>query len=161
LNTAYLADMPAVYRIQKRQHLDSLLTGMGAQLYGGRWNPIGVPMVYTASTPELALLESLVHVEGTPLEDLPPLLLVELQIPDSILEIEENELPDGWQDKPVPPSVQSFLRPYLAHRTALAYSVPSVVMPWSRNILLDALHPLMQQVKTLRIEAFTYDPRLR
>ena len=63
--------MPAVYRIQKRQHLDSLLTGMGAQLYGGRWNPIGVPMVYTASTPELALLESLVHVEGTPLEDQP------------------------------------------------------------------------------------------
>jgi RES domain-containing protein len=121
--------MPTVYRIQKRQHLNSLLTGMGAQLYGGRWNPIGVPMVYTASTPELALLESLVHVEGTPLEDLPPLLLVELQIPDSLLEIEEKDLPIDWQDKPVPPLVQNFLLQHLTRRAALAYSVPSVVMP--------------------------------
>lgn len=152
--------MPAVYRIQKRQHLDGILTGLGAQLYGGRWNPVGVPLVYTSSTPELALLESLVHLEGTPWEDLPPLVLVELEIPDSIQEIDLPELPDEWPSHPVSPAVQHFLVPRLTSRTSLAYSVPSVIMPWSRNLLLDPLHPLIREVKTLRVEDFTYDQRL-
>ncbi|GAB3169462.1 RES family NAD+ phosphorylase [Telluribacter humicola] len=152
--------MPAVYRIQKRQHLEGILTGFGAQLYGGRWNPVGVPLVYTSSTPELALLESLVHLEGTPWEDLPPLVLVELEIPDSLDDIELHELPDDWQSQPVPPTVQHFLVPRLNSRASLAYSVPSVIMPWSRNLLLDPLHPLIHEVKTLRVEDFMYDQRL-
>jgi RES domain-containing protein len=152
--------MPLVYRIQKRQHLASILSGVGAQLYGGRWNPVGVPLVYTSSSPELALLESLVHTEGTPWADLPPLVLVELEIPDSVQPIETEDLPNHWQDYPVLPQVQQYLVPYLNQRRALAYSVPSVIVPWSKNLLIDPLHSQIEAVRTVRIEEFQYDKRL-
>src|SRR5258708_4316802 len=45
------------------------LTGEGARLHGGRWNAPGLPLVYTASTAALALLELRVPL------DLPPELL--------------------------------------------------------------------------------------
>lgn len=38
------------------------LDGEGASLYGGRWNSIGVPLVYTSEHLSLCLLEQLVHL---------------------------------------------------------------------------------------------------
>ena len=40
-------------------------------------------MVYMATTPELCFLEYMVHLEGTPLADLPPLILCEIDVPDN------------------------------------------------------------------------------
>jgi RES domain-containing protein len=39
------------------------LTGEGARLYGGRFNPPGIPAVYTSQSIALAVLEILVHVD--------------------------------------------------------------------------------------------------
>jgi len=39
------------------------LTGEGARLYGGRFNPPGIPAVYTSQSIALALLEILVHID--------------------------------------------------------------------------------------------------
>lgn len=36
-----------------------LLTGIGSQIYGGRWNPPGLATVYASLTPETAMAESL------------------------------------------------------------------------------------------------------
>ena len=38
-----------------------LLTGEGSKLYGGRWNPIGIAVVYASLTPETAMAETLAH----------------------------------------------------------------------------------------------------
>jgi len=69
-----------LYRIQTDAHRDTILDGIGAQLRGGRWNAKGRPMVYTATTPELCFLEYMVHLEGTSLADLPPLILCEIEL---------------------------------------------------------------------------------
>ncbi|GAB3221549.1 RES family NAD+ phosphorylase [Spirosoma arcticum] len=87
--------MALVYRIQKRQFVDSVLTGEGARLNGGRWNPPGTPLIYTSTTPELALLETLVHLDGTPIRDLPPFVRISLELPDVIEEIPLSALPTG------------------------------------------------------------------
>ena len=51
----------------------------GARLYGGRWNPQGISVVYTAESRALATVEYLVHV---PLSLVPrDLSLVTLHIP--------------------------------------------------------------------------------
>jgi RES domain-containing protein len=49
------------YRVVRRQYAG--LTGEGARLYGGRFNPPGIPAVYTSQSIALAVLEILVHVD--------------------------------------------------------------------------------------------------
>jgi len=44
----------------------------------------GTPLIYTSTTPELVLLETLVHLNGTPLRDRPPLVRITIELPDSI-----------------------------------------------------------------------------
>ena len=49
-----------LYRISKSIYADDL-SGTGAGFYGGRWNPKGFQMVYTAGSTSLAILEFLAH----------------------------------------------------------------------------------------------------
>ena len=42
---------------------DSPLSGMGAYLYGGRWNSPGQYVVYASGNVSLAMLEVLVHID--------------------------------------------------------------------------------------------------
>jgi RES domain-containing protein len=49
------------YRVVRRKYAN--LSGEGARLYGGRFNPPGVPAVYSSQSIALALLELLVHID--------------------------------------------------------------------------------------------------
>lgn len=154
-----------VYRIQKQRFVPTLLSGEGARLYGGRWNPEGVPLVYTSASPELALLETLVHLDGTPLSDLPPYVLVTIAVPDGAIEtIAEADLSPDWATQPAPDHLARFLLPRLQPGyPALGFAVPSVVLPGSptRNVLLNPLHPLMPQVQVVAVAPLVFDGRLR
>lgn len=153
------------YRVQKRRHLDTALTGEGARRTGGRWNPVDVPLVYASTSPELAFLETMVHLDGTPLADLPPFVLLTLELPaDAVVEIRQVDLPGGWDQHPYPDLVPQFLRPRLRPTDpALAFTVPSVVLPGSptRNVLLNPLHPRLGEVRLLATQPLVFDERLR
>ncbi len=156
--------MPLVYRIQKKQFVDSVLTGEGARRNGGRWNPPGTPLLYTSTTPELALLETLVHLDGTPMRDLPPFVRITIEMPDLIEDLSTDELPAGWDALKYPETLPYFLLPKLIPAyPALAFSVPSVVLKNSpsRNILINPLHPQMSQVKVVEVLIHEFDARLR
>jgi RES domain-containing protein len=71
-----------VYRLVKERFLNTPLSAEGARRYGGRWNPVGVGILYTSASPELALLEQLVHLPALPYEDLPKLFLLTLALPE-------------------------------------------------------------------------------
>lgn len=154
-----------VYRIQKEKFVPTLLSGEGARLYGGRWNPEGIPLVYTSASPELALLETLVHLDGTPLHDLPPYVQVTLRLPDNAIEtIADTELPHYWDQQPSPDYVARFLLPRLrADHPFLGFAVPSSVLPGSptRNVLLNPVHPMIGQVEIVAITRLGFDSRLR
>lgn len=155
--------MPLVYRIQKRQFVDSVLTGEGARLKGGRWNPAGTPLLYTSNTPELALLETLVHFDGTPLRDLPPFVLITIEMPDSIEELAVTDLPPGWDRLKYPDTLPLFLLTKLTPTyPALGFSWPSVILKNSptRNVLINPLHPLVGQVNVVSVAAHEFDERL-
>ena len=53
--------MPTVWRITTQRFAASAFSGEGARLYGGRWNPKGWEVVYTAESQSLALLELMVQ----------------------------------------------------------------------------------------------------
>lgn len=59
-----------------------LLTGEGSRRHGGRWNPVGIAMVYAAFTPETAMAETLAHNRyyGIPIEDAMPRTFVAIEV---------------------------------------------------------------------------------
>src|SRR5437763_631733 len=61
---------------------DDLLTGDGSRRFGGRWNPIGIAVVYAALTPETAMAETLAHNRyyGIPIEDAMPRTFVAIEV---------------------------------------------------------------------------------
>ena len=70
-----------VYRILKEPYWDDPLSVIGAEITGGRWNPPGQGILYTATSPELALLETLVHFPKVVYKQLPRLRVFTLEIP--------------------------------------------------------------------------------
>ena len=141
-----------VHRLVKTGYV--ALDGEGARLYGGRWNSPGRPMIYTAASPSLALLEILVHL------DLPPELipsdyqLLAIEAPDDIA-LERLEQ--------TPTDAEACVRAgddFLQRGMALSLSVASVVVPQERNLLINPRHADARRLRVLTAEPFTFDPRL-
>lgn len=72
-----------------------LLTGEGSKRNGGRWNPIGIPVVYIALTPETAMAETFAHHRyyGIPVEDAMPRTFVAIDaILQSVLDLRDGKI---------------------------------------------------------------------
>ena len=141
-----------VYRLAKAAY--AALDGEGARLYGGRWNSPGHPVVYAAANPSLAVLEVLVHLD-LPTELMPDdYMLLGIEVPD-VAAVETIAA--------APPDAEACVTigdDFLTRRGALILSVPSVVVPQERNVLLNVLHPSMSTVSLVSQEPFRFDPRL-
>jgi RES domain-containing protein len=153
-----------LYRIQTDSHRNAIVEGIGAQLRGGRWNAKGRPMVYMATTPELCFLEYMVHFEGTPLSELPPLILCEISVPDhSITYLDTDQLPIGWNDPyATSPGLADFATKQFRKHQTLCLAVASAIVPQSpsRNIMLDPLHPGRSECRIVSIQPYPIAPRL-
>ncbi|MEX4002187.1 RES family NAD+ phosphorylase [Paraburkholderia sp. EG285A] len=136
------------------------LSGNGAAIAGGRWNPRGMRVLYTCCHASTALLEALVHMAGL----LPAggYFLVTLEVPDVVYDAAfAPGMPDGWADLTSDPvATRALGRQWLEAGEQLAMRVPSVVCPTDFNLLLNPMHPEMASVKVISTEPFTLDPRL-
>ena len=130
------------------------LDGMGGMAVGGRWNGLGRPIVYTAGSSALALLEVLVRQPRSSLP--PPFQLIEIAVPDQLAVLEwppgvpiaDKAATIGWGD--------AFLR---AAEAPLA-RVPSIVAPQSWNYLLNPLHPDASRIRVVAAGRWPWDVRL-
>lgn len=147
-----------VWRIVTHTHLDTAFTGLGARLYGGRWNPPGTALVYTAAHPSLALLEML--VQDTPLRA--HYCLVPATLPDDLaLEtLAESSLPADWRDPAARHALRARGTAWLARKRSVALLVPSAVMPFENNVLLDPQHPDFYRIELGAPLDLTTDTRL-
>ena len=126
------------------------LDGEGACLYGGRWNTPGRPMVYTAQSPSLPVLEVLVHL------DLPLGLM-----PDDhrLLAI---DVPDGAPMETLaatPADIracQTTGDDFLIRGASLALIAPSVLVSLDNNVR----HVAMANIRVISNDPFSFDPRL-
>ncbi len=148
-----------VYRISQEAYCKDL-QGIGARLFGGRWNSQGVQMVYTSGTLSLSALEVLVH---TQVESAPgSLFYVEILIPDSCkgISFSPDELPKNWNQFPVPGNLASIGDRFIREEKYLWMKVPSAIIHMEFNILINPRHPEIDQVKILKASPFRFDDRL-
>jgi RES domain-containing protein len=148
-----------VWRIGRFTDTDKL-SGLGGLYVSGRWHHGGHRVLYTSSTPSLAALEVLVHVDPA----LAPsgLGLLEIDVPDDIVveACDAAKLTPQWQDFPPPTELQDFGSKWLEeHRTALL-SVPSAILSIEKNYLINPEHKDASRIRIVAERPFAYDPRL-
>jgi len=151
-----------VYRVAPKKYaLD--LSGEGARLAGGRWNPRGAPVVYTAEQAALALLETIPSFDIS--STLPPdIQLVTIEIPDdvSIIELSEKELPPDWKDFPYRLSTVRIGQKWIIDGKAAVLKVPSVMVPYGLgwNHLLNPQHPELHSRMATTLQDWEMDKRI-
>ncbi len=145
-----------LFRITKTKYAQDL-SGTGAKLAGGRWNPAGKPVVYTAGSSALGLLEHLTHLSRTDLQLSFQLILLETyNTPISFLEDHFENLPAKWKlDKML---TREYGKQWLEKQFSPILRVPSVHSPWEYNYLLNPEHPDLD-IEIIDSSYYVYDTR--
>lgn len=149
-----------LYRISKATYSDDI-SGTGAGLFGGRWNPKGLNMVYTAGSISLATLEYLAH--NIHLLATAEISLSIISIPHhaSVRELNSDKLPAQWNSKMNLKQSQEIGAEFLKESKSYILKVPSVIVPQEFNYLLNPNHAEHEQTKVVdKISPFEIDQRL-
>lgn len=142
-----------VYRIAKERYIRDL-SGTGAELSGGRWNPKGFPALYTSSSLPLCMCEILAHTD----RDISPtdMCFAEISCPDDCISEE------FFSEAALESSSENGAK-WLRAKSSLAIKVLSALLP--KNYAKDfniILNPLHKDFSLLRIESVlpvTFDVR--
>ena len=147
------------WRIVPEDQAATAFDGEGARLYGGRWNSVGVPMVYASEYKSLAALEVRVHLNTT--KRLKRYKCYAFQFDDRLLKVFPiSSLPKHWQQEPPPASLQQLGDAWVKAAESPVLAVPSVIISNERNYLLNPKHPQFQRIRIAKPEDFAFDPRL-
>ncbi|MBT0961330.1 RES family NAD+ phosphorylase [Denitromonas iodatirespirans] len=151
--------MTTLWRLVTARFADTAFSGEGARLYGGRWNRKGVPMVYTAASQSLAMLEILVQDE--PLRARYVMIPATLPKRFKVEQIELAELPEQWNDPANRAHLQALGSDWIARGSSAVLAVPSAVIPAERNYLINPRHPDFAKIDIGPPQDFVTDLRLR
>lgn len=128
-----------VYRLSSLQYTRDL-SGTGASLFGGRWNPVGVRLLYTAGSISLAYLEYLAHNFHVMASH--KIYLAKIRINESAWkELRPDDLPEDWNEKSyLPATTQKIGADFVSNGQAYGLKVPSAIVPEEYNFLLNPHH---------------------
>jgi RES domain-containing protein len=151
--------MVTAWRIVKRKRAKGAFNVEGARRYGGRWNSVGVAVIYTAESQSLAALEVVVHLDSSELLD--HYVLFEVGIDESlIVRVGPPELPRNWRADPPPKKTQSIGDAWAATGASAVLRVPSAVLPAEHDFLLNPRHQDFPRLAIGKPTPFYSDPRL-
>jgi RES domain-containing protein len=147
-----------VWRLFPGRFRDSAFTGVGGLYAARRWNHLGTPLVYTATSPALAALEFFVNLEPNEAPD--DLLIAEATIPDELIQtLDLKQLPRNWRGLNNQ-RCRDLGSGWAANLRSLALKVPSVVVDGDWNVLLNPKHPEFAKVKIGSAKPFRFDERM-
>jgi len=148
------------WRITKRKHAKTAFNGSGARKYGGRWNSIGSPTVYSSQSQSLAVLEMLVHLESPELLQ-QRFVLISVKIDESLVrEVAVSDLPRNWRSDPAPVKLRTIGDEWLQAGTSAVLRVPSTLVPAECNYLLNPRHSDFSKLVIGDPITFHFDHRL-
>lgn len=149
-----------LYRLTKTNYLSTAWTGYGAKEAGGRWNSVGIPIVYVSETASLTILETLVHLHAA--QFLEYFTLLRIDVPDDqIQSVNMDELPGNWSDEDAPPELAAYGDAWCFSKNSIALRVPSALSPVEYNYLLNPEHPDFYGItQKTEVIPFQFDSRL-
>ncbi|MBS1821758.1 MAG: RES family NAD+ phosphorylase [Acidobacteria bacterium] len=146
-----------LYRISN--HKD--LSGMGGELADGRWHTRqkGRRIVYTSDHPALCILEILVHLDK---DEIPgDYQLLRIDVPDRLIESAGpmlSEYRSGALDNIL--LTQKIGNQWLSGTQKGGLLVPSVLVPFAQNCILNPSLPAIASIKPEVAGRFPFDRRL-
>lgn len=148
-----------VYRLAREKYATPL-SGKGAAMFGARWNPIGIELIYTAQNRSLAMAEVAVHLTLATLPD--DYVMITIDIPDEIKikQLTEADLPINWQVFPHPNSTQNIGRDFVTKNEYCLLMIPSAVTKGDNNVLINPKHTDFSEITITSIEQFPFDKRI-
>lgn len=147
------------YRICNSQYANDI-SGVGAKLYGGRWNSIGNAVLYASSTRALAALEVLVHLLPKNAQRI-NFSVIAIEAPEnSMKEITYDNIEYELMQNGFDSNFKFIGDNWLKQNTSLLLKVPSIVIPEEFNYLINPLHPDFTKVKVVETKSFSFDKRL-
>jgi RES domain-containing protein len=145
-----------VYHLAMPEYANDI-SGEGASVYGGRWNPVGIKGLYASQSISLCILEILVRTQKK--INPPNYQLITLEIPGtSIIKIKLSQLKTGWKQHIE--YTQWIGGEFLKDNKSLTMQVPSAIIERENNFLINPSHKDFKGVKLTRIEMLDLDRRI-
>lgn len=147
-----------VYNIRKSRYAASLK----ASGVANRWNKDEEFLIYAGGSIALSTLELVAHRHAIDIKSGYKLLFIRLDIHESdITEIKIENLPKNWRSIESYPVLQSIGSQWYRERKSLVLKVPSALVHWEYNYLLNTNHPdFLDKVSIESVEDFWWDSRL-
>ena len=147
-----------VWRLFPRRFRSTAFTGAGGLYAAGRWNHLGVPIVYTSTSRALAALEFFVNLEPNEAPD--DLLIAEASVLNELIEsLDQKLLPSTWRSLDNK-TCRDLGSAWLTTARSLALKVPSAVVDGDSNLLLNPRHSDFSRVRLSPPRHFHYAPRM-
>jgi RES domain-containing protein len=137
-----------VFRLTSRRYLAN--DGLGASLYGGRWNHKGTAVIYAAESRALCALEVLVNSD----ELAGDYVAITIDVPDEIAVQVISEASAATD------ATCHIGTEWAGGLATAVLSVPSAVIPQERNNILNPAHPDFARIVCATPEPFAFDERL-
>jgi RES domain-containing protein len=147
-----------LYRITREKYaLD--LSGRGGLLSSARWHDY-LPVIYASVNSATCILEKLVHLLPEEIHHDLTMSILTVNETLSSEKISIEQLPATWKHYPGPDILKRIGNAWLTAKSSPLLFVPSVIDPYSQNVLINPLHPDAVHIAVEKVEPFTYDERL-
>jgi RES domain-containing protein len=153
--------LTVAWRLVKKKHATEALSGEGARLGGGRWNNVGIPVVYACETLSLAALELFVHFTRKDITISRSLLAIPVEIPDSVTRTEVflEDLKSGWDSSPPLDFTMDLGTKWVREGVSAILRVPSAIVPTEHNLVINPGHPDFSKIAAGDPRPFSLDDR--
>jgi len=145
-----------VFRIVHKAFSQSLV-GSG---HPGRWNKSGQKVIYAAESIALAFLESMIRRQGVGFNEDFKIMFLDIPQELTITTIDPASLNPGWDHIRNHSVSQERSSSWYASLQAPVLKVPSVVLPYSFNFVINTAHKDFKKIKIIDLTPLVPDPRI-
>lgn len=148
-----------VFRIVHQRYADAPFSGEGGLHYHSRWASKGQRVSYAADHLALAALEKIAGVQRADL--LTEMVYVRAEIDASHVKVlSKDDWPEDWDALPANHATRRVGDHWLHEQQSIMLRVPSVLLPHSYNVVINAAHPEMESLHVVETNSLLLDNRV-